>query len=120
MIPNRAGDVRAMTPSSAPRSTIGTAFRFQNTEHCSGLQTCRRRFLIGVADSGSEAQTPGKRSAARRNEETLLAAAAAAFVASGVDVPVRDIAARAGIGVGTMYRHFPTRGDLVVAVYRPQ
>jgi AcrR family transcriptional regulator len=73
-----------------------------------------------VADSGSEARTPRKRSDARRNEETLLAAAAAAFVASGVDVPVRDIAARAGVGVGTIYRHFPTRADLIVAVYRHQ
>jgi AcrR family transcriptional regulator len=61
-----------------------------------------------------------KRSDARRNEETLLAAAAAAFVVSGVDVPVRDIAARAGVGVGTVYRHFPTRADLIVAVYRHQ
>jgi AcrR family transcriptional regulator len=45
---------------------------------------------------------------------------AAAFVASGVDVPVRDIAAKAGVGLGTIYRHFPTRADLVVAVYRRQ
>lgn len=61
-----------------------------------------------------------KRADARRNEKTLLDAAAAAFVASGVDVPVRDIAARAGVGVGTIYRHFPTRADLIVAVYRHQ
>jgi AcrR family transcriptional regulator len=70
--------------------------------------------------SGSGTPPPGKRSDARRNEETLLAAAAAAFVASGVDVPVRDIAAAAGVGVGTIYRHFPTRADLIVAVYRHQ
>src|SRR3954462_13863090 len=63
---------------------------------------------------------PGKRSDARRNNKTLLAAAAAAFIASGVDVPVRDIAARAGVGVGTVYRHFPTRADLISAVYRHQ
>jgi AcrR family transcriptional regulator len=63
---------------------------------------------------------PRKRADARRNEETLLAAAAAAFIADGVDAPVRDIAARAGVGVGTIYRHFPTRADLVVAVYRHQ
>jgi AcrR family transcriptional regulator len=50
----------------------------------------------------------------------LLAAAAAAFVASGVDAPVRDIATRAGVGVGTIYRHFPTRADLIAAVYRHQ
>ena len=70
--------------------------------------------------SGSGTPAPGKRSDARRNEETLLAAAAKAFVASGVDVPVRDIAAAAGVGVGTIYRHFPTRADLIVAVYRHQ
>nr|WP_231859116.1 TetR/AcrR family transcriptional regulator [Actinoplanes missouriensis] len=63
---------------------------------------------------------PRKRADARRNEETLLEAAAAAFVASGVNVPVREIAAQAGVGVGTFYRHFPTRADLVVAVYRHQ
>ncbi|NEW45411.1 TetR/AcrR family transcriptional regulator [Nocardia cyriacigeorgica] len=71
-----------------------------------------------MSDSGSG--SPRKRADARRNEQTLLGAAAAAFVASGVDVPVRDIAARAGVGVGTIYRHFPTRADLIVAVYRHQ
>ncbi|SFK13220.1 TetR/AcrR family transcriptional regulator [Cellulomonas sp. KH9] len=57
---------------------------------------------------------------ARRNEQALLDAAAAVFVASGVDAPVRAIAAAAGVGMGTIYRHFPTRADLVVAVYRHQ
>jgi AcrR family transcriptional regulator len=61
-----------------------------------------------------------KRADARRNEQTLLDAAAAVFVTSGVEAPVRDIAARAGVGMGTIYRHFPTRADLVVAVYRHQ
>jgi AcrR family transcriptional regulator len=63
---------------------------------------------------------PRKRADARRNEARLLDAAAAAFVESGVSAPVRDIAARAGVGVGTIYRHFPTRADLIVAVYRHQ
>lgn len=71
-------------------------------------------------DSGSGASASRKRADARRNEQTLLEAAGAAFLASGVDVPVRDIAARAGVGVGTIYRHFPTRADLVIAVYRHQ
>ncbi|MGW4155329.1 TetR/AcrR family transcriptional regulator [Micromonospora chersina] len=71
-------------------------------------------------DSGSERAAPRKRADARRNEKALLDAASAAFVASGVDVPVRDIAARARVGVGTIYRHFPTRADLIVAVYRHQ
>ncbi|WP_435819363.1 TetR/AcrR family transcriptional regulator [Micromonospora violae] len=71
-------------------------------------------------DSGSGRSTPRKRADARRNEATLLDAAASTFVTSGVDAPVRDIAARAGVGVGTIYRHFPTRADLIVAVYRHQ
>ncbi|WP_328322932.1 TetR/AcrR family transcriptional regulator [Kribbella sp. NBC_00382] len=66
------------------------------------------------------APAPRKRADARRNEKTLLDAAAAAFVTSGVEVPVRDIAAKAGVGVGTIYRHFPTRADLIVAVYQHQ
>ena len=64
--------------------------------------------------------TGRKRADARRNEQALLDAAAAVFVTSGVEAPVRDIAARAGVGMGTIYRHFPTRADLVVAVYRHQ
>ncbi|MET7950094.1 TetR/AcrR family transcriptional regulator [Micromonospora sp. NPDC005324] len=71
-------------------------------------------------NSGSEQPVPRKRADARRNEKALLDAAAAAFVTSGVDVPVRDIAVRAGVGVGTIYRHFSTRADLIVAVYRHQ
>ncbi|GGU80275.1 TetR family transcriptional regulator [Streptomyces albospinus] len=67
---------------------------------------------------GSSAQS--KRKDARRNRQTLLDAAAAVFVASGVEAPVRDIAAKAGVGLGTIYRHFPTRADLVIAVYRHQ
>lgn len=56
----------------------------------------------------------------RQSAQTLLDAAAEVFVESGVDAPVRAIAARAGVGVGTIYRHFPTRPELVVAVYRHQ
>jgi AcrR family transcriptional regulator len=63
---------------------------------------------------------PRKRADAVRNEQTLLAAAAEVFVRSGVDAPIREIAAEAGVGMGTIYRHFPTRADLVVAVYRHQ
>lgn len=62
----------------------------------------------------------GKRSDAVRNQEQLLDAAAAVFVELGVHAPVRAVAERAGVGMGTLYRHFPTRADLVVAVYRHQ
>jgi len=74
---------------------------------------------VAVGESGPVA-APRKRADARRNEAVLLDVAARAFVESGVNVPVRDIAARAGVGVGTIYRHFPTRADLIVAVYRHQ
>ncbi|MBR0859223.1 TetR/AcrR family transcriptional regulator [Bradyrhizobium liaoningense] len=51
---------------------------------------------------------------------SLLQTAAEDFARSGVDVPMREIADRAGVGVGTLYRHFPTRSDLIVAVYRKE
>ncbi|MFI6517867.1 TetR/AcrR family transcriptional regulator [Spirillospora sp. NPDC050679] len=73
-----------------------------------------------MSDDAGGAATRPQRADARRNKEALLDAAAAAFVASGVEVPVRDIAARAGVGMGTIYRHFPTRADLIIAVYRHQ
>jgi len=63
---------------------------------------------------------PKKRADARRNEQALLAAAAEVFVTSGVEAPVRDVAKAAGVGMGTIYRHFPTRADLIIAVYRHQ
>ncbi|BDI28188.1 TetR family transcriptional regulator [Capsulimonas corticalis] len=58
------------------------------------------------------------RADAQRNTDALLAAALAVFATSGVDAPVREIAAKAGVGVGTLYRHFPQRADLVAAVFR--
>ena len=73
-----------------------------------------------MSDIDGRALVPRKRADARRNEQTLLDAAAAVFVTSGVDAPVRAIAAEAGVGMGTIYRHFPTRADLIVAVYRHQ
>jgi AcrR family transcriptional regulator len=73
-----------------------------------------------VPDISGPAAGTRKRADAQRNEQALLDAAAAVFVAAGVDAPVRDIAAAAGVGMGTIYRHFPTRADLVIAVYRHQ
>jgi AcrR family transcriptional regulator len=53
---------------------------------------------------------------AQRNRDLILAAARAAFAAEGLDVPVEDIARRAGVGMGTLYRRFPSKEDLVDAV----
>ncbi|MEU6446943.1 TetR/AcrR family transcriptional regulator [Streptomyces sp. NPDC046979] len=57
------------------------------------------------------------RAHARRNREKLIAAARAAFTAADDGVPLEGIARDAGVGIGTLYRHFPTREALVEAVY---
>ncbi|MET9494161.1 TetR/AcrR family transcriptional regulator [Streptomyces sp. NPDC006552] len=74
--------------------------------------------MTSDSPTGGTART--KRADAQRNRETVLAAAAETFVVAGVDAPIRQIAARAGVGMGTIYRHFPTRAELVTAVYRHQ
>lgn len=58
------------------------------------------------------------RADAQRNIDTLLQAALVVFATSGVDAPVREIAQKAGVGIGTLYRHFPQRADLIAAVFR--
>lgn len=60
--------------------------------------------------------TESPRSDAKRNRARLVASARELFAARGVDVPTRDVARHAGVGVGTLYRHFPQRADLVDAV----
>ena len=78
-----------------------------------------------MSDGDRDAARPNdggrqKRADGRRNEQSVLDAAAAIFVTSGVEAPMRDIAAKAGVGTATIYRHFPTRADLIIAVYRHQ
>jgi AcrR family transcriptional regulator len=58
-----------------------------------------------------------KRADARRNYEKLLTAAADAFAENGTATSLEDIARRADVGIGTLYRHFPTRQALLEAVY---
>ena len=60
------------------------------------------------------------RADARQNHARLIAAATAAFAERGADAPLEDIARRAGVGIGTLYRHLPTRTDLQAAVFRSQ
>jgi AcrR family transcriptional regulator len=66
------------------------------------------------------AESVSKRSDAVRNSQAVLDAAAAVFVESGVNAPIRQIAARAGVGMATVLRHYPDRLDLITAVYRHQ
>ncbi|MHC1560666.1 TetR/AcrR family transcriptional regulator [Actinomycetospora sp. C-140] len=64
-------------------------------------------------------EEPRLRADARRNRDNLLRAAAAGF-AAGDDPTLEKIARDAGVGIGTLYRHFPTREALVEAVYRAE
>ncbi|GAA1932060.1 TetR/AcrR family transcriptional regulator [Streptantibioticus ferralitis] len=70
----------------------------------------------GLTDGGRPRQRV--RADAQRSIDTLLTATAEVFTASGVDAPVRQITAKAGVGAGTLYRHFPQRSDLIAAVFR--
>ncbi|MFD6448239.1 TetR/AcrR family transcriptional regulator [Promicromonospora sp. NPDC060204] len=64
-------------------------------------------------------QRPLRRDA-QRNIDALLDAAKQVFGTSGVDAPAKEIADLAGVGVGTLYRHFPKRSDLVKAVFQAE
>jgi AcrR family transcriptional regulator len=73
----------------------------------------------GQGHSTPRGQTDRRlRADAQRNIDALLEAAKVVFLASGVDAPVREIAEKAGVGIGTIYRHFPQRSDLIVGVFR--
>ena len=96
---------------------------FNYTEQCSAYARrasgSRQWHTLKAKNPGrSRVAASRRRADARRNEQALLDAAAAVFVRSGVEAPVRDVAAAAGVGMGTIYRHFPTRADLIIAVYR--
>ncbi|HEY0501720.1 MAG TPA: helix-turn-helix domain-containing protein [Kutzneria sp.] len=60
------------------------------------------------------------RADAQRNRDALLAAAAPAFASRGADASLEEIARQAGVAIGTLYRHFPTREALFVAVHRAE
>jgi AcrR family transcriptional regulator len=70
------------------------------------------------ADKTDESDDRRIRADAQRNLDALLQAAKAVFATSGVDAPIREIADKAGVGVGTVYRHFPQRSDLIAAIFR--
>lgn len=69
----------------------------------------------GGADAAPQ---PRLRADAQRSRDALLEAAKIVFARAGVDAPVRDIAEQAGVGLGTVYRRFPHRADLIAAVFR--
>src|SRR5271169_3330062 len=70
--------------------------------------------------SNARKARPKLRIDAQRNRERILEVAKQAFTRSGADTSLDDIARQAGVGPGTLYRHFPTREELLVAVYRTE
>jgi AcrR family transcriptional regulator len=68
----------------------------------------------------SQSATRKPRADAQRNRDRVLEVAREAFTRSGADASLDDIAKQAGVGAGTLYRHFPTRDELLKAVYRSE
>lgn len=73
---------------------------------------------LGVPDSRADGGRRPLRADARRNYERLLAEAAAVFAEQGVDASLEEVARRAGVGIGTLYRHFPSREALLEVLLR--
>src|SRR5258708_19110255 len=71
-----------------------------------------RRVRSGCQRADRDRGRFAMRADARRNRQLILAAADEAFAAEGIGVPIDDIARRAGVGAGTLYRHFPTKESL--------
>ena len=69
-------------------------------------------------DGSPQPGEPRLRADARRNRDKLVEIAATLFAERGVDASLEEVARRAGVGIGTLYRHFPTREDLVEVLYR--
>ncbi|WP_411197133.1 TetR/AcrR family transcriptional regulator [Rhizobium sp.] len=70
------------------------------------------------SDGDAKGATKPMRADAQRSLDALLQAAKDVFTVEGVDAPIRTIANKAGVGLGTVYRHFPQRSDLIAAVFR--
>ena len=76
--------------------------------------------VVALADHEASPAGRPRRADARRNHEQLVEQARTAFAAFGVDASLDEIARRAGVASGTLYRHFPTRLDLIEAVLAGQ
>ena len=80
----------------------------------------RLQNFLSMPTKAQEAAPRKPRTDALRNRERILEVAKQAFTRSGVDASLDDIAREAGVGAGTLYRHFPTRDALIEAVYRTE
>jgi AcrR family transcriptional regulator len=75
---------------------------------------------VTLADHATPAPRAGRRADAERNRAAIIEAAGAVFAEGGGGVDVREIARRSGVGMGTLYRHFPTKDELLVTVLEQQ
>jgi AcrR family transcriptional regulator len=83
-----------------------------------GASGCKKFFLMVTKTPEITDRKP--RADAQRNRERILEVAKQEFTRVGANASLEDIAKRAGVGPGTLYRHFPTREELLVAVYRSE
>ena len=81
---------------------------------------CLRLQVFFMPPKNQKIATRKPRTDAQRNRERILEVARQAFSRSGANASLDDIARKAGVGPGTLYRHFPTREELLVAVYRSE
>jgi AcrR family transcriptional regulator len=91
---------------------LETEFRFRLT-----IRNQHSGFNPGMS-TPTKTTPPALRADARRNRAAVLAAARERLAEDGLEGPIEDIARTAGVGVGTVYRHFPSKGDLIAALAR--
>lgn len=89
-----------------------------NKERRSDCKGSSKLMFTGATQATAGVQPRPLRPDAQRSLDALLQAAKEVFATTGVDAPVREIAERASLGIGTVYRHFPQRSDLIAAVFR--
>ena len=84
------------------------------------VEACRTLDTVTLADHARSAPRPGRRADAERNRAAIIEAAGEVFAECGGGVDVREIARRSGVGMGTLYRHFPTKDALLATVLEQQ
>src|SRR5664280_2858076 len=115
MVGARPSDPVHWTEVERPSSSIRKVI--PEIKRRSGMTENTAPAAVGSAGPGARERAARRlRADAQRNSDAVLEAAKAVFGASGVDAPAKEIADLAGVGVGTLYRHFPRRSDLVKAV----
>jgi AcrR family transcriptional regulator len=106
-------------PYAHIRNRFRFAFESKRNQFRFASVTGRRSAVTGHVEDTARPRKP-LRADAQRNEDRLLEAAAAAFARQGADASVKDIARAAGVGVGTLYRRFPSKELLIEAIYREE